>query len=98
MLSLGAEGVVSVASHIYGKELKSMIRNFKSGEIHAAATMYRKLYPIFKALFMAPNPVPVKAALQKIGIIEEYVKKPLVELSERQKVDLYDVLDNFDKN
>lgn len=93
MLSLGAEGVVSVASHFYGKELKSMIRNFKSGEIHAAANIHRKLYPMFKSLFMAPNPVPAKAGLKRLGIIEEYVKRPLVELNEVQKADLFDAMD-----
>ena len=42
---------------------------------------------------MAPNPVPVKAALSHIGIIEEFVRRPLVELTEEQKQDLYSVLD-----
>lgn len=98
MLSLGAEGVVSVASHIYGKELKSMIHNFKSGEIHAAANMHRKLYPIFKNLFMAPNPVPVKAVLEHFGIVKEYVRKPLIELTSKQKEALFDIIDGYDKD
>ena len=51
MLSLGVYGVISVASHIVGKEVKSMIRNFKTGELHAALNMHLKLYPIFKKLF-----------------------------------------------
>ena len=44
---------------------------------------------------MAPNPVPVKAALAHKGLIEEYVRKPLVELSEDEKADLFKVIDNF---
>ena len=58
MLSLGAYGVVSVASHILGTEIKSMIRNYKTGEIKAALNMHKKLYPAFKKLFMlklSPN-------------------------------------------
>lgn len=98
MLSLGAHGVVSVASHLYGSEIKSMIHNFKSGQLHAAANMHRNLYPVFKKLFMAPNPVPVKAALAKNGLIKEYVRLPLVELNESQKKDLYEVLDSFNKD
>lgn len=98
MLSLGADGVISVASHIYGSEIKSMIHNFKSGQVHAAANMQRKLYPIFKKLFMAPNPVPVKAALKKIGLIEDYVRLPLVELTAEQKAELFAVLDSFSKD
>lgn len=94
MLSVGAKGVVSVASHIFGKELKSMIRNFKTGDITTAMNMHYHLFPIMKKLFMAPNPVPVKACLHKLGLIEEYVRRPLVELDEDEKKVLFEVLDN----
>lgn len=94
MLALGARGVVSVASHIFGSELKSMIRNYKTGEFLAALNMHKKLYPAFKKLFMAPNPVPVKAALAHKGIIEEYVRRPLVELSDDEKAALFNILDS----
>ncbi len=93
MLSLGARGVISVASHIFGKEIKSMIRNYKSGEFLAAVNMHKKLYPAFRKLFMAPNPVPVKAALAHNNIIEDYVRRPLVELTSIEKKDLFMVLD-----
>jgi len=92
MLVLGAHGVVSVASHIYGKDIKSMIRNFKTGDITAAQNMHLKLYPVFRKLFMAPNPVPVKAALDKMGIIKDYVRRPLVELTEKEKKELFSVV------
>ena len=93
MMSLGARGVVSVASHIFGSELKSMIRNYKTGEFLAALNMHKKLYPSFRKLFMAPNPVPVKAALAHKGIIEDYVRRPLVELTQDEKIELFKVLD-----
>lgn len=95
MLSLGAHGVISVASHLFGKEIKSMIRNFKTGDAMTARNMHLKLYPIFKKLFMAPNPVPVKAALAYKGIIEDYVRKPLVELTKAEKTELFFVLDSI---
>lgn len=95
MLSLGAYGVVSVASHILGTELKSMIRNFKTGDVKAALNMHRKLYPAFKKLFMAPNPVPVKAALAHLGIISDYVRRPLVELNADEKEVLFKVIDRY---
>lgn len=94
MMSLGARGVVSVASHIFGSEIKSMIRNYKTGEFLAALNMHKKLYPAFKKLFMAPNPVPVKAALAHKGIIEDFVRRPLVELTDDEKSDLFNVLDS----
>ena len=93
MLSLGARGVISVASHLFGKEIKSMIRNFKSGDVLAARNMHKKLYPVFKQLFMAPNPIPIKAALKYKELIEEYVRKPLVTLNEDEKIILFRVID-----
>jgi 4-hydroxy-tetrahydrodipicolinate synthase len=93
MLSLGVHGVISVASHLVGSEIKSMIRNFKAGDILAARNMHKKLYPIFKNLFMAPNPVPVKAVLEYQGLIESYVRKPLAQLSEEEKSTLFKFVD-----
>ena len=98
MMSLGARGVVSVASHIFGSEIKSMIRNYKTGEFLAAVNMHKKLYPAFRKLFMAPNPVPVKAALARKGLIEDFVRRPLVELSPIEKKELFMVLDEFDED
>ena len=96
MLSVGAHGVVSVATHLWGKEIKSMIRNFKTGDVSAAKNMHYKLYPIMKKLFMAPNPVPVKAALSRKGIIEEFVRSPLVTLDAEEKLELFEVIDSLD--
>lgn len=94
MLSLGVHGVISVASHVFGVELKSMIRNFKTGEVQAAKNMHKTLFPIFKKLFMAPNPVPVKALLAHMGLINDYVRRPLVELDDTQKEELFKVFEN----
>ena len=95
MLALGAYGVISVASHIAGKQIKSMIRNFKTGDITTAKNMHLALYPIMKKLFMAPNPVPVKAALAKKGLIEEYVRSPLTVLDENEKKELFKAINGF---
>ena len=94
MLSVGAHGVISVASHIFGKEIKSMIRNYKSGQVLAASNMHRILYPLFRKIFMAPNPTPIKALLSKVGIIENYVRRPLVELNEQERLELSECLNN----
>lgn len=95
MLSLGAHGVISVASHLFGTEIKSMIRNFKTGQLAVAKNMHRTLYPAFKKLFMAPNPVPVKAALAHRGLINEHVRKPLAALNEAEKEELFAVIDSI---
>ena len=98
MMALGARGVVSVASHLFGSEIKSMIRNYKTGEFLAAVNMHKKLYPAFRKLFMAPNPVPVKAALAHKGLIEDFVRRPLVELSSIEKKELFMVLDGINED
>lgn len=97
MLALGAKGVVSVASHIYGEEIKSMIEDFKEGQVNDALNMHMILYPMFRKLFMAPNPVPVKAALSKLGIIKDYVRLPLVILNYEQKAELFALMDEIEK-
>lgn len=93
MLSLGATGVVSVSSHIIGKQISEMISEFKAGNVVKAAEIQHKYYPVFKQLFMAPNPTPTKAALAKMGILEDYVRMPLVALNDAQKVELFSVVD-----
>lgn len=98
MMSLGADGVISVASHLYGNEIKAMIHNFKTGNVSVAKNMQLKLYPVFKKLFMAPNPVPVKAALAKAGLVNEFVRRPLVELTDSQKAELYNALEDFNQD
>ncbi|MBR1754859.1 4-hydroxy-tetrahydrodipicolinate synthase [bacterium] len=97
MMALGVEGVISVASHLWANEIKTMIHNFENGNYLFAKNMHLKLYPIFKKLFMAPNPVPVKAALKKAGLIESYVRLPLVELNDAQKSKLYLAIDKFNE-
>lgn len=93
MLSIGAHGVVSVASHVIGNEIKSMIRNYKTGSIVAACNMHKVLYPLFKKIFMAPNPTPIKALLSKLGLIENQVRRPLTELDEVARLELLECLE-----
>ena len=84
VLSIGGAGVVSVSSHIVGNEMQAMIKNFKMGHIKEAAVDHRKLLPIMKALFAAPNPSPVKAALKLKGIPVGGVRLPMIPLNDEQ--------------
>lgn len=88
ILSIGGEGVVSVASHVIGREMKQMIDMFFNGKVQEAAEQHRKLLPIMKGLFLAPSPAPVKMALKLKGIDVGQVRPPLVPLSmvEEQKL------------
>ncbi|MFN9427945.1 MAG: 4-hydroxy-tetrahydrodipicolinate synthase [Cyanobacteriota bacterium] len=67
MLSVGAVGVVSVASHLVGDTIQAMVQAFLSGQNREALALHEKLLPLFKALFCTTNPIPVKAALELSG-------------------------------
>ena len=84
VLSIGGVGVVSVASHIVGNEMQTMIQNFKMGNVKEAASDHRKLLPLMNALFAAPNPSPLKAALNLRGIQVGSVRLPMIPLNDEQ--------------
>lgn len=92
-LSIGASGVISVASHVAGKQTKAMIDNFFAGELDRARSLHYELLPLFKGLFLAPNPSCVKYMLAKQGIIKGNMRLPLVPVDAEIKAKL-DLLSN----
>ena len=68
MLSVGACGVVSVVSHVAGKDMNAMIQAYESGHNHEALRIHQSLADIIKAMFITTNPIPVKYAVRKIGL------------------------------
>lgn len=81
MLAVGAYGVISVASHVAAKELRDMIDSFVSGDLERARRIHLDLFPIFKAMFVTTNPIPVKRALALLGLPSGGLRLPLVEAS-----------------
>ncbi len=67
LLSVGGKGVVSVASHLVGDRLQEMIQAFEAGRNAEATAIHLQLMPLFQALFLTTNPIPVKCALQQLG-------------------------------
>ncbi len=96
VLSIGGVGVVSVASHIVGNEMQTMIQNFKMGNVKEAASDHRKLLPVIHALFAAPNPSPIKAALNLKGIQVGSVRLPMIPLNDEQLHSLQRTLSIYD--
>lgn len=92
ILSIGGNGIVSVAAHIIGNEMKDMITNFRNGNNTAAAAVHRKLLPVMNALFAAPNPVPVKTALNLSGVEVGGVRLPMIPLNEQETLTLRQAL------
>jgi 4-hydroxy-tetrahydrodipicolinate synthase len=97
-MSVGAAGVVSVASNLFPAEVCALVRACESGDFKAAATLHRKLSPLFKDLFIEPNPVPVKTALGWRGTMSGDVRLPLCEMSEANQTRLRKTLEEFDSN
>ncbi|CEG21565.1 4-hydroxy-tetrahydrodipicolinate synthase [Planococcus massiliensis] len=92
MLSIGGQGIVSVAAHVIGNDMQEMITLFKGGNVQEAAALHRKLLPVMHALFAAPNPVPVKTALNLSGVEVGSVRLPMVPLNEQELSALQQVL------
>ncbi|WP_025679845.1 4-hydroxy-tetrahydrodipicolinate synthase [Paenibacillus massiliensis] len=84
-MSVGAYGIVSVASHVVGAEMKQMMDAFISGRIEEATKLYGELLPVFKGLFECPNPVAVKYSLELKGLNVGSVRLPLVAPNDSEK-------------
>lgn len=93
-MSVGAKGVISVASNLYAKETVKMVHLALDGDYAKARALHRKLYPMFKAIFIEANPVPIKAALARAGrISSEEVRSPLCPLLDANRATLFKTLD-----
>ena len=91
----GGNGVVSVASHIAGKQIHNMIEAIQSGDINTAKELDKILQPLFDVLFITSNPIPVKAALKLIGFNCGTTRPPLMSITDEEKTKVEKVLDNF---
>lgn len=84
-LAVGSAGIVSVASHVIGNEMQTMIKAFRDGENKKAGRIHRKLLPVMQELFKAPSPAPVKTALQVRGLDVGGVRLPLLPLNQSER-------------
>lgn len=96
-MSVGAVGVVSVFSNLFPAELCALVRACESGDFKSAENLQRKMGPLFKDLFIEPNPVPVKTALAWRGAISADVRLPLCEMTEANQTRLRKTLAEFEK-
>jgi len=80
-MSVGANGVISVASNVIPREVSQMVKLFANGKAAAAMRLHEKYYPLFKDLFIETNPTPVKAALAMMKVIEEEYRLPIVPMN-----------------
>lgn len=90
--TLGGAGIISVASHLYGKQLEQMYQLVDQGKILPAGQLMRKLTPKIKALFNWPSPAPVKAALNEQGVLVGQPRLPILPLNQQQQEELMTIL------
>jgi 4-hydroxy-tetrahydrodipicolinate synthase len=92
ILERGGIGVISVASHLVGKEIKQMVKLFFEGQKAAAKALHDKLMPLFDVLFITTNPIPIKAALEMIGFPVGGLRLPLIAANEKERTEIGKVL------
>ena len=78
ILSVGGDGIISVVGHVAGDEIKQMVNCYVEGKVQEAAQWHVKLYDLFKTMFITANPVPIKYALNLLGVNVAGVRLPLV--------------------
>ncbi|MCH8799335.1 MAG: 4-hydroxy-tetrahydrodipicolinate synthase [Chloroflexi bacterium] len=96
IMSMGGYGVVSVVSHLVGNQIKHMMGLLLEGDIEGAASEHRRLLPIFLGMFVESNPIPVKYAVNHIGLKVGGPRLPLVPPSEKAVVQIEKLLDQFE--
>jgi 4-hydroxy-tetrahydrodipicolinate synthase len=94
-MAVGAAGVVSVASNLFPSEVIALVRACESGDLRSAEKLHRQLLPLFKDLFIEPNPVPVKTALGWRGAMSPEIRLPLCEMSQANQECLRRTLADF---
>jgi 4-hydroxy-tetrahydrodipicolinate synthase len=95
-LAVGAVGVVSVAGNVTARPIQEMIRAFFAGRVTEALRLHRRLWPLFKVLFITTNPVPVKAAMRLSGFDCGRVRLPLVDATPKEEDQIRAVLARLD--
>ena len=90
IMALGGKGCISVLSNILPKESALMCQKFFEGDIKGAAQMQLDYIPLINALFSEVNPIPVKAAMAKMGWCEDYLRLPLTPMEDAHKEVLFD--------
>jgi len=96
LLAIGGYGVISVAAHLVGRQMKAMLEAYQGGRTGEAASLHQRLLPLFKVLFITANPIPVKAALRLSGFDPGPLRSPLTEASPTVEKAIRQVLEELD--
>jgi 4-hydroxy-tetrahydrodipicolinate synthase len=95
IMALGGYGVISVASHLVGKQINKIVSSYLAGDTAEAAAIHRHLVPLYDALFVISNPMPVKYALNYIGFEVGQPRPPLYEADEKTQALIQKTLKDY---
>jgi 4-hydroxy-tetrahydrodipicolinate synthase len=95
IMVLGGYGIISVVSHLVGKQLKEMVEDVVSGKMEEAAKVHHHLLPLINAMFVVSNPIPVKYAVNYVGFKVGKPRLPLTEPDEKSAAFIRDTLKNY---
>jgi 4-hydroxy-tetrahydrodipicolinate synthase len=95
LLAVGGRGVISTSSNVAPEAMVELVRAFRSGDLAGALRTHQRLLPLFDALFCETNPIPVKAALGRMGLIGDEIRLPLTRLTDANRERLGVVLKEF---
>jgi 4-hydroxy-tetrahydrodipicolinate synthase len=92
MMALGGDGVISTTSNVAPSDVVELVRSFRAGDLARSRDTYYRLLPLMDALFCETNPIPVKAALEIMGLIDGEIRLPLTPLGDAHRERLQLVL------
>jgi len=96
IMALGGYGTIGVVTHLVGKQVKKMMDCLVAGELKEATAIHRHLVPLVNALFIAPNPAPVKYAMNQLGFNVGKPRLPLVEPDENTAARIMEVVKKYE--
>jgi len=95
IMAVGGKGVISVAANIVPEEMAALVEAFEAGDIKKAREMHLKMLPLFNAMFYETNPIPVKTAMNLMGMISDEIRLPLCKMSEENLAKLKTTLKEY---
>jgi 4-hydroxy-tetrahydrodipicolinate synthase len=95
LMSIGAKGVVSVAANIVPQDVAKMVTAYLNKDLDGAREIHYRLFPLFKAMFIETNPIPVKTAMKILGRLNGKLRLPLCPMQPQDEEKLKKVLENY---
>lgn len=96
LMATGADGVISVASNLVPAEMTALVRAMQEGRLDEARRMNFRLMPLFKGCFIESNPIPVKAGMASLGLLEDSLRLPLTSASAATRAAMEEILKDLD--